>query len=203
MQLVRLIRIQRIQIPVVSALLARAFWNDPLMEYAFPDPALRQRRLSWLIGLNVRYGYLYGEVCADDALRGAAIWLPPKSVSMTLGRMFRAGMFAAPFRLGWSALRRLAITGDYSAALHQRSVSGEHWYLSQIGVEPNRQGQGIGRGLLSPMFTRLDENRLPCYLDTANETTIPMYQKYGFRVVHETRLPDHGPRIWAMLRQPG
>src|ERR1051326_7905222 len=69
-----LIRIDTASIPRAAELLARAFQDDPLMTYAFPDAARRARLLPWLIGLNVRYGCLYGEVYATSGWEGTAIW---------------------------------------------------------------------------------------------------------------------------------
>src|SRR5579859_5800305 len=126
----------------VSAVLARAFHDDPEMVYALPDEETRARLLPWLIGLNVRYSLRYGEVYATPGWEGAALWLPPGQTHFTLGHMLRAGMFAAPLVLGWSALRRLAALGGRAVDLHQRYAADPHWYLSQIGVEPAQQHHG-------------------------------------------------------------
>src|SRR5579863_6062759 len=75
----------------IAALLARAFANDPEMLAALPDPAQRARVLPRLIGLNVRYGCLYGEVYTTPQLDGAAIWLPPGATTFTFGRIARSG----------------------------------------------------------------------------------------------------------------
>lgn len=186
----------------IAALFARAFQDDPLMRYAVPNGEQRRRLLPWLMGLNVRYGCRYGEVYATPQYRGAAIWLPPEHSEYTLWRMLRSGMFAAPFRLPWPMLRRLASVETRAQALHQRFAPGPHWYLAQIGVEPAHQHQGVAARLLRPMLTRMDAAGLPCYLETENPANIATYQRYGFGVVAEDAVPD-GPHIWAMLRRPG
>ena len=184
----------------VAAVLARAFQDDPLMRYAIPDGDERRRLLPWLIGLNVRYGCRYGAVYVTPGYEGAAVWLPPGQTTMTLRRMLRAGMFAAPPRVRWPILRRLAATGNYATTLHERCAPGPHWYLAQIGVEPSQRRQGIAARLLQPMLARIDAAALPCYLDTENEANIAIYQRFGFQVVAEGVAPTGGPRVWAMLR---
>ena len=195
----------RLGIPDVSriaALFARAFQDDPLMCYAIPAVRQRRRLLPWLMGLNARYGCRYGEVYCTPEYTGAAIWLPPGQTAYTLWRMLRAGMFAAPLRMPWPVLRRLARVESQAGALHERytNATGPHWYLAQIGVEPAYQRQGIASRLLRPMLARIDAAALPCYLETENAANVAIYQRNGFEVIAEDAVPD-GPRIWAMARQ--
>ena len=186
----------------VAGMLARAFQDDPEMVYALPDASERARVLPWLIGTNVRYGHQFGEVYATIAGEGAAIWLPPGATTFTAGRMLRAGMFAAPLRLRWSALRRLAAMGGRAARMHQRYAPRAHWYLAQIGVEPESQGQGAGSALLRAMLSRIDGAARTCYLETSKAANVDFYSHHGFAVVATSTAPQ-GPGIWAMLRAPG
>jgi ribosomal protein S18 acetylase RimI-like enzyme len=195
-----LVRAEITDVRRVAVLFARAFQDDPLMRYAIPDARQRRRLLPWLMGLNARYGCRYGEVYATSEYTGAAIWLPPGQTAYTLWRMLRAGMFAAPLRLPWPVLRRLASVESRAQALHERYAPDPHWYLAQIGVEPALQRQGITSRLLRPMLARADAAGLPCYLETENAVNITIYQRYGFQVVAEDAVPN-GPHIWAMARQ--
>jgi ribosomal protein S18 acetylase RimI-like enzyme len=183
----------------IAALFAHAFQDDPLMRYAMPDARQRRRLLPWLMGLNVRYGCRYGEVFTTPECTGAAIWLPPGQTTYTLRRMLRVGMFSAPFRLPWPMLQRLASVESRARALHALYAPRPHWYLSQIGVEPAHQRQGIAAQLLRPMLARMDAAALPCYLETENAVNIAIYQRHGFQVVAEDAVPD-GLHIWAMRR---
>jgi len=186
----------------IARLFARAFQDDPLMRYAIPDAQQRRRLLPTLLGLNARYGCRYGEVYTTLEYTGAAIWLPLGHATYTLRRMLRAGMFVAPLRLPWAALRRLATVEGRAQRLHERYASRPHWYLAQIGVEPAYQRQGVASRLLRPMLARMDAAGLPGYLETENPANISIYQRYGFRVVAEDAMSG-GPHIWAMVRGPG
>ncbi|HET9979421.1 MAG TPA: GNAT family N-acetyltransferase [Ktedonobacterales bacterium] len=183
----------------IAAMLARAFQHDPLMRYAIPDAGQRRRLLPRLIALNVRYGCRYGEVYTTPNYEGAAIWLSPGQTRMTLWRILRAGIFTAPLWAPWPALRRLAVSGDHSASLHARCLTGPHWYLAQIGVEPAAQRQGLASRLLRPMLARIDAANLPCYLETENAANIMFYQRLGFHVAAEDTSPGYPP-IWGMIR---
>ena len=186
----------------IAALLARAFADDPEMIAALPDPQQRARRLPYLIGLNVRYGCLYGEVYTTPSHDGAAIWLPPGATTFTFGRIVRAGMLTAPLHVGWRALSRMATMEGFAARMHHRLAPMPHWYLAQIGVEPSRQGRGIGSTLLGPMLSRIDAEQSWCYLETAKHANIAFYERRGFRVADDGQTHAGGPHIWGLLRDP-
>jgi GNAT superfamily N-acetyltransferase len=56
--------------------------------------------------------------------------------------------------------------------VHHSVVTGPHWYLPLIGVEPSRQGHGVGATLLHAMLARCDVDDLPCYLETFQPTNV-------------------------------
>ena len=197
-QVISLLESQRRQ---AGEVLSRAFFDDPLMEYLFPEEARRERPLTWLMEHGARYGLRYGEVHTTPGVEGAAVWLPPDETDMTALRMLRVGMLIAPFRVGLGALRRFLAVSDYMEELHKRDMPPQHWYLAILGVDPSRQGQGVGGALIQPIITRADSAGLPCYLETMKERNVTFYKKHGFVVVVEGDLPDGGPYFWTMKRE--
>ena len=198
-QAITLLDNQRTQ---AGEMLGRAFFDDPLMEYIFPDEARRERPLTWLMERGARYGLRFGEVHTTVGVDGAAVWLPPGETDMPLLRMMRVGMLIAPFRVGLGAFRRFLAVSDYMEKLHKRDVPHQHWYLAILGVDPSRQGQGIGGALIQPIVARADGAGLPCYLETMKERNVTFYKKHGFNVVVEGDLPNGGPYFSTMRREP-
>jgi len=186
----------------LAALLARAFQDDPLMTWVAPDAARRPAFLRALFAANLRSARRYGRIDRDPGGAGAAIWLAPGQFPMLRRRMLLTGHFLLPLRLSLTGWRHLARLTSYALMLHHRTAPGPHWYLNGIGVEPTRRRQGIGEALLAAGTGRADRDRLPCYLETAVESTVPLYERHGFRVEIRARVPPAGPPIWAMLR-PG
>jgi len=199
-----LIRVGSVDSARVAVLLARAFDDDPFMRYAMPDPRQRRQILPWIIGLNLRDACRAGAVYATAGFEGAAVWFPPGRTRRTPWRMVRSGMVAAPLRVRWSILQRLAAVEAHAQALHERyaPASVPHWYLAQLGVEPARQRQGSASQLLRPVLAHLDAQALPlpCYLETEREANIAFYERFGFRVVAEDVNLPADLHIWAMLR---
>ena len=82
-------------------------------------------------------------------------------------------------------------------ALHDRAVSGPHFYLFILGAYP--MGRGEGDKLLRPGLARADRECLPCYLETTAPRALPFYLRHGFQLVAESRVP-RGPHLWGLLR---
>lgn len=199
------IRLPRSESDETAAMLARAFRDDPMTRFILPDAASRERLLPWLMGATVRYGLHHGEVYASASpcgIDGAAIWLPPGETRLTFGRMLRAGMLAAPLRLGFAAFGRFMTLAGRVDEVHGRVASMPHWYLWGLGVAPDRQGRGLGGELLQPVLARADATRTACYLETFNPASVAFYRKHGFAVAAEEDITRDGPHFWAMVRPP-
>ena len=196
-------RLTDLQIDNAGEVLGRAFHDDPLFTYYVPDDTKRARLLPWSMAAGVRYGRLYGEVYTTaEPVAGIAVWLAPGNSDMSLLRMLRVGMILAPLRLGLRAFSRFLNAGNYFETLHKRSVPTQHWYMLFLGVDPQRQGRGVGSALLRPMLARVDEQRMPCYLETSEANNVQFWETHGFEVAAEGDVPKGGPHVWGMRRQP-
>jgi hypothetical protein len=47
----------------------------------------------------------------------------------------------------------------------------------------------------------MDTAGIPCYLETAEEQNVQLYEHFGFTVVDETTIPGTSLTNWAMLRK--
>ena len=75
-----------------------------------------------------------------------------------------------------------------------------HWYLSSLGVDPRRQGRGVGGELLREWLLGVDRMGEPAYLETDKEENLPFYRREGFELAGE--LDVLGTRVWRMRRPP-
>lgn len=186
-----------------AVLLARAFDDDPTMNWVFPEPARRQADLRLLFAANLRHAARHGRVDRipdGGPTAGVALWLGPGAFPMRPGQLLLSGHAALPFRIGLTSLRRLRRLNAYAHMQHARAAGGPHWYLHGIGVDPEQQRQGVGSALLRLGLERADRDHLPCYLETARESTLPFYTRFGFRVAIPGRLPPDGPPVFSLLR---
>ncbi|AWK72065.1 GNAT family N-acetyltransferase [Rhodococcus oxybenzonivorans] len=186
-----------------ARVLADAFFDDPVMEWMWPDPARRRRGLPLLFAADMKYHHLAGgraelAVDADGVVRGAAMWDPPGrwkqstwSSVLSLPRLVQA--FGG--RLGVGA----AVSGTIDSA---HPAEPRHWYLATIGTSGAGRGGGYGKALMQSRLDRCDAEGLPSYLESSKQGNIPYYERFGFEVTREIRIPDGGPAVWAMWREP-
>lgn len=181
----------------VSACLARAFVDDPVSAYLFPDLESRERRLRRYIRWQLSHVFLRKGLCwTTDTLAGAALWLPPRRVPPTFPEGL-SGLFAAVRILG----RQTPKAAKLMEQLEKRRPSGLHWYLGTIGTEPRCQRSGIGSALLSVSLAHVDGQQQPAYLESSKYENVPFYRAHGFEVIDELSLePPRGPRLWLMWR---
>ena len=187
------------QLGEASAVLARAFQDDPAWSWVLPDPRRRAALLPWLfrLGFEVTDADVW---TTSGPVLGAARWLPPGRPALRLGTALLA-FVATPLRLRESTARFLAY-GRAVESLRARAAGGPHWYLAGIGVDPPDQRKGIGSALLVPGLEGAARDGLPCVLLTNAERNIGFYRRHGFEVVLEADAPVGAPHDWAMVRKP-
>ena len=196
-------RLSNSQVESAAGTLVRAFWEDPVSWYLFPEDEKRARLMPWYLGSALRYCSNYGEVYATDSLDGVVAWLPPGRTRVSnYWHMLRSGMLLAPLKVGTSAFSRLMALRAHTEAAHERWAPERHWYLFVLGVEPSCQGRGVGGALMGPVLARADAENIPCYLETQYGQNVPFYEKHGFEVSEEGVVRSRGPRFWSMLRVP-
>jgi ribosomal protein S18 acetylase RimI-like enzyme len=180
-----------------SAVLARAFQDDPAWSWVFPNPSRRAALLPWLFqtGFEVTEAEIW--TTGGDML-GIARWLPPGRPVVHVGPMLRA-LVATPLRVREATTRFFAY-GRAVEAMRAEAVPEPHWYLAGIGVEPARQRVGIGSALITPGLEAAAAAGLPAALLTNSDRNLSFYGRHGFEVVREGRTPEDGPRAWMMRR---
>ncbi|MGA2521767.1 MAG: GNAT family N-acetyltransferase [Acidimicrobiales bacterium] len=182
--------------PALTAVLARAFDDDPLMTWMFPRPDGRQERLQSLFGALLRPALAVDEVYTTDDVRGVAFWNPPGTFPLGWWTNARMGLTMA--RLLGARLGRCASGLMYFDRHHPRDP---HWYLQMLGTDPDWQGKGVGSALLGGVLERCDRDGARVYLEASKEQNVPFYARHGFVVTEEMVVP-RGPTMWAMWRDP-
>jgi ribosomal protein S18 acetylase RimI-like enzyme len=191
------------EIPQLAAVLTRAFARDPFYLFLAGDAPERSSRMreGWTGILQFASAHLSNTWTTDDHA-GVAVWLPPGYDGPSFIDSLRI-MPAIARLAGW---RRLRLVADALGTLERRRhhhVPRPHYYLSALGVEPERQGEGIGSALLRPVLDSCDERRIPAYLETATARNVLLYERLGFDVVEELTLPRSDVHGWLMLRSRG
>lgn len=198
------VRLTGAQVEQATETVVRAFYDYPLTVYFNPDPNERRAKITCGFRSLLRFGVKYGEVYATSPkMEGVAMWLPSENADKTLWRNIRCGNLSA--LTGMFKKKTLAQRAfhEYTNAVRKRRAPVPHMYLQLLAVDPDCQGRGYSSLLLRYMFVRIDEEGLPCFLETQAEKNVGIYEHFGFRVVEEGFVPGSGVTSWAMLRQKG
>ncbi len=182
--------------PDVSAALARAFYDDPLQAWMLPDDDTRLNVLRRLFILQSRGAVPVGHCFTDASCSVGAFWLAPNAPVADPREIPDNG----PLRdLLGRGLDRLKVAMVAMRAAHP---SAPHWYLEGLGTDPPAQGRGLAVAALAPVLTRCDVDGMPAYLESTKESNVGFYERRGFEVQEIIDVPDGGPRLWAMWREP-
>ncbi len=170
-----------------------AFGSDPVMRWMYPDPQAYLEHYPKFVAAFGGPAFEHGTAYQADDFGGVSLWLP-------------AGVEVDPeplVELMYSSLAPQVIE-DAGAMLEQMGtyhIEEPHWYLPMIGVDPAKQGQGLGSALLRHTLARCDEEGLPAYLESSNPANVPLYERHGFEVVGKIQAGS-SPTAFPMLRAP-
>ena len=171
--------------------LVLAFTADPVERWMYPDAGHYLE--SFHAFLEAFGGRAFAEqtVWSSADLSAVALWLPPGAepdgeailsvVTQTVAPEKHDDIFAV------------------AAQMDQAHPAFPHWYLPWFGVDPARQGQGLGGELLRHCLEIVDRDHLPIYLETPNARNISFYERHGFAVTGEAQAGACPPVVF-MLR---
>lgn len=181
----------------IAAMLADAFHDDPMQRWLFPDESRRRRRLSRFFELDIRHRLNRRSVMLlAGGGGGVAFWQPPGPWGPPL---HRAPAIAPAFL---SVLRHhpvLAARTLREVARHHPATP--HWYLSHLGVAPDRQGEGLGGALVTAGTDLADAEGMGAYLETTNPDNLAFYRAAGFETARTVEVRG-APEVWLMWRPP-
>ena len=176
-----------------------AFLSDPVWAWAFPDPDARlsQYRRWW--HPFVHSAIAQGRVSTTDHVEAVAIWVPPGGTELLAEDA--ASLPGLIDEVAGSDARRVAATLELIEQNQPADVP-EHFYLTLLGTHPDHRGHGIGMQLLAHDLARIDEQHTPAYLESSNPANDNRYAAVGFTRYGQFQLPDDGPIVTTMWRDP-
>jgi GNAT superfamily N-acetyltransferase len=191
------IRASAADIPLLSEVIAEAFFDLPPSRWLVPDRAERRRIWPGYFGIYLEHAMASGTVHTTPGRDAAALWIPvgngppepPPGYAASLARV--AGPYAGRF-------------AEFDAALDKRHPSGfAHHYLAILAVRSDRQGRGTGTALLDAYHRHLDTRAgQPAYLEASSERTRRVYRHRGYADHGAPVVLPGGPAMFPMIRRP-
>ena len=182
----------------VAETLARAFGHDPVWGWVFSDPERRHAQLTALWQLLLEGGVGYGWVWAAPRFEASALWIPPGRPELPEPQASRL----EPMLDELAGARRPLVMEVFERfeAAHPRHE--DHYYLSLLGTHPEHRGRGTGMALLTENLAAVDAEGAPAYLESTNPGNLDRYRSVGFERIGQFTLPQDGPTVTTMWRDP-
>ena len=188
-------RARREDFPPLAAMLARAFYDDPVTSWFYPNPARRIARTERFFAIRLRQLADQELIFTTADHSGAALWTQPGRWREDL----RQSLMLLPMLP--VLLPRIVRSTRAVREIERRHPVLPHFYLSVVDTEPDQQGGGIGSALLDPVLRRCDSDGVAAYLECSKESNVAFYVRHGFTVTDRVALPG-GPPLWFMWREP-
>ena len=173
------------------ATVVAAFAADPVERWMWPEADTYESCFPEFVAAFGGEAFEHGSAWGLAGAGAVALWLAPgiesdeeavvSVLSETVARDKHDDLFS---------------TLEQMAAAHPTYP---HWYLPWLAVAPPLQGRGLGAQLLEHGLAIVDADGLPAFLETPNPRTVPLYERFGFKVI---ATPQAGscPPMTSMLR---
>jgi ribosomal protein S18 acetylase RimI-like enzyme len=180
----------------LKTMLAQAFFDDPIFSWLIPEDSKRLAGLHRYFGIEMRHYVLpHGRVWTTADLVGAALTLPPGAWRAPPHATLLEGR---AFGIHLSRAARIGAAMEWN---HTRRPREPHYYVRDIGVHPDKQGNGLGGALMRPTLERCDREGVSAYIEASSERSAALYERLGFRHIKELHVGSCPP-LWLMIRSP-
>lgn len=125
-------------------------------------------------------------------LDGALIGFPPERMAAPPPSFHQIGLL---LRQGLGATLRWGAVQTALAAI--RPIE-PHWTLAMVGVEPSRQGSGIGGALVARWIAGLAGSPAPAWVETDRPELAAFYGRFGFEL--SARCEVYGVEVLGLRR---
>lgn len=200
-ELENLFRFDKSNIHLAGQVAARAYFDaDDFSNYS-KDPSKHMKFLIKLMNLTFRISVKFGGVYAPTKnIEGVAAWLPHDKINLSTWHYIRHGALSLVIGTEKGGLKKLIQYGNLARIKHKQHADFPHMYLYNLAIAPSHQGKGYASRLLKPMFAKLDEANLPCYLES-HERNQSLYEHFGFKVVERISRDEEDYDSLMMLRK--
>lgn len=180
---------------LVIDLLSRSFDGNQSVNYIVRQDEKRIHRIRSLMDYSYHVCSKFGEVWLSNDRKACALLLYPhlkrttlKSVWLDIKLIFQV--------IGLNGIQK---TMSREAQIKKLQPKDKMTYLWFIGVDPDRQHEGIGGKLLKEIIDQANMKSLPVYLETSTLQNLPWYERFGFEIYNKLEL---GYTLFFLKREP-
>jgi ribosomal protein S18 acetylase RimI-like enzyme len=184
------------RLEALASVLGRSFVVEPMLLWSLGNHGDVAERFTRHFEYSLNDLIPLGLVWQAGAAEGVATWFPPDG-----GATWKEMQKVDPRveELTEDAGHRYTVFWDWvGSQIPQEPV----WHLDAIAVDPDARGRGMGAALVEHGLALARADNVAAVLETGNPRNVSYYEKFGFRVVDQQEVPDAGPTVWFMRRDP-
>ena len=192
-----IIHINAEHVDEATDLLARAFADDPLMQVLFHESAKEGIPALMRFACQVRLVLGWPLLGYQENTRLLGVVGLSEGMNVDWPEELHLHYKNLKDQIGSDAIDRLE---QYSEIVNSHRPETQHIYVAVLGVDPSKQGSGIGRALLeaSLVTSQHHPQSRGLYLDTENPANVPFYKRMGYQITHQEEFD--GVTIWFFHR---
>ena len=165
-----------------------AFEDYELYRYIKPKFNLKH----WITFKNSVYKAMYKDmVIFTDPTRSCCCGVCCNIYRGTKNSSYIAnGILKSVFTLGWKAIKKFSKFDKFILELRRKHTNLDCIYGFDISVKKSEQGKGIGKNINNLLQQFCDKYQRDMFLETLSKRNAEYYQKLGYQLVEEVKLPD-------------
>lgn len=175
-------------------ILMNAFFEDPFYSYVFPDIEKRKKQMQWWMETMIKNCLRYGQMFSLGP--GFLLIFGPDRPWYSTFNLIRCGLWKSIFMMSVREIMRLLEISNVWEKWHH-SIKDHHFYIFVIGVKPDEQGNGYGKGLMQWIIDKAKNEQLFCYLETMTNENVSFYKNLGFDIFKQGHTKDNR-NYWSM-----
>lgn len=175
-------------------LLINAFQKDPMFVELFKGPR-KERQMQAFFRFIYKRNQLMDGIYLTDSRNNpsyvAFIETPKNRHSYLLRSKIQLHLEMLKLAF-YVPLKSLNFLSRYDAATMKQRPHEKHFYLTMIGVSPEKQGQGIGKMVINTIHKMViddPEVSIIC-LDTENLKNVQYYERLGYLLIYEAKISN-------------
>ena len=165
----------------VISILTESFFDNKSVNYIVQNDEKIKDRIRYLMEYSFEQCLLAGEVYISDDGNGCALvqYFDRKKTSLD------TVMLDVKLILKSVGIRNVAKVLKRESTIKKNYPHDNIAYLWFIGVDPEKQGRGIGSKMLAKIVEQNRATGRDVFLETSTQKNLPWYQKHGFKIYNE------------------
>ena len=142
----------------------------------------------------------YGLLFTPAESYGVSVWSKPITHELSIQKNKQKQAFILS-EMGEKSLQTYLEIVKTMSKNAESLIGEDDWYLSIVGVNPEYQGQGLGKKLIEPILSESDSLNIDTYLETFTPRNMTFYQRLGYEEVGNFFLPITNASYSIMKRR--